>query len=70
MRRIDNSRNASQTHNQAGCPYLNQTGREAVQDWSHVLASIDLVMLPAELQAELQLLRSKCAGADMSASAL
>jgi hypothetical protein len=70
MRRIDISRNASQTHNHAGCPYLNQTGREAVQDWSDVLASIDLAALPAELQAELQLLRLKCASADVSALAL
>jgi hypothetical protein len=58
----------TQTQNQAGCPYLHQTGRDAVQNWAHVLANIDLVTLPADLQTELQHLRLKDAGADMPAS--
>jgi hypothetical protein len=63
----DYSRNMTQTRNHMGCSYLHQTGGEAVRDWPYVLASIDLVALPAELQAELLYLRLKCAGADDSA---
>jgi hypothetical protein len=64
MTRLDTSRNAAQTHNQAGCPYLYQTGHEAVQEWPNVLAAIDLLALPTDLQAELLELRSRCTGTD------
>jgi hypothetical protein len=59
---------ATQARNQAGCPYLHQTGRDAVQNWAYVLASIELVTLPADLQLELQDLRLKDSGADTSVS--
>jgi hypothetical protein len=49
----------AKSHNQAGCPYLNQTGAEAVLDWSSVLAGIDLAALPSDLQAELHQLQLK-----------
>ena len=57
------------SHNQAGCPYLNQTGVEAVLDWSSVLAGIDPAALPSELQAELHRLQIKSSTADFSAAA-
>jgi hypothetical protein len=53
---------ATATHNQAGCPYLNQTGYDAVQEWAQVLARIDMRTLPPELQLELQRLQAGCAG--------
>ena len=48
------------THNRAGCPYLNQTGREAVQHWAVVLMEIDPQSLPPDLRIELQQLRGAC----------
>jgi hypothetical protein len=65
---IDETGSAMETHNQAGCPYLNQTGSDAVRDWASVLASIDLTTLTADIQAELQQLRMRCVGADTFAS--
>jgi hypothetical protein len=50
---------ATKSHNQAGCPYLNQTGAEAVLDWITVLAKIDPAALPSDLQAELRQLQIK-----------
>lgn len=43
----------AETCNRDGCPYLNQTGYDAVLDWANVLASIDCVSLPQSLQLEL-----------------
>jgi hypothetical protein len=60
---VDESAKATETHNQAGCPYLNQTGRDAVQDWASALARIDPTTLAADLQAELQQLQTRCAAA-------
>jgi hypothetical protein len=61
-------RRATTAHNQAGCPYLNQTGEDAVLDWASVLAGIDLTTLPADLRAELHQLQLRSAGADLSAA--
>jgi hypothetical protein len=58
----------TKSHNQAGCPYLNQSGAEAVLDWSNVLAGIDLAALPSELQAELRRLQLKSGTGDLSAA--
>lgn len=52
---------SSVSHNQAGCPYLNQSGFDAVQKWAQVLDQIDPQTLPAELQHELRLLRGTVA---------
>lgn len=54
---------ATEHANQLGCPYLHQTGHQAVRDWANVLASIDTRALPPELQNELRMLRlaSDCA---------
>jgi hypothetical protein len=54
------SSGATPTHNQAGCPYLNQTGCEGVKDWAHVLARIDLRALLPDLQIELRRLQQGC----------
>lgn len=50
---------ATETHNQMGCPYLNQTGAEAIYEWASVLANIDIESLPPQLQTELQQLRGR-----------
>jgi hypothetical protein len=50
---------STKSRNQAGCPYLNQTGAEAVLDWINVLAGIDPAALPSELQSELRRLQIK-----------
>ena len=62
----DSTLNMAPTHNQSGCPYLNQTGYDAVQSWAQVLAQIDLQSLPADLQAELQQLRNNCSRQGLS----
>jgi hypothetical protein len=54
------------THNQVGCPYLNQTGYDAVQDWAHVLARIDPHLLSVELQVELLQLQLGCSTVEPS----
>jgi hypothetical protein len=56
---------ATPTHNQAGCPYLNQTGCEAVKDWAQVLARLDLLTLQPDLQVELKRLQLGCSSTDM-----
>ena len=61
MRRKDGPNGAGEFSNDNGCPYMNQTLREALQDWSHVLAELDLRSLPSDLQAELHQLRCKYA---------
>jgi hypothetical protein len=48
---------STKSRNQAGCPYLNQTGADAVLDWVSVLAGIDPAALPSELQSELRQLK-------------
>ena len=48
---------ATETHNFRGCPYLLQTGPDAVVDWARVLADIDLTALSPDLQAELRQLQ-------------
>ena len=53
----DSPNNIVETRNQAGCPYLNQTGADAVLNWANVLASIDRLSLPQNLQVELQQLQ-------------
>jgi hypothetical protein len=55
---------AADTHNQAGCPFWNQTLRDVVQDWTTVLGKIDFRLLPPELQGELQQLQVKYTCAD------
>ena len=50
---------STKSHNQDGCPYLNQAGTDAVLDWISVLAGIDLAALPSELQSELRQLQLK-----------
>jgi hypothetical protein len=60
---------ATATHNQAGCPYLNQTGCEAVKDWASVLARIDLPALPPDLQLELRRLQQGWSCVDSSTAA-
>jgi hypothetical protein len=66
---IDESGSATETHNRAGCPYLNQTGNDAVQDWASVLVSIDPKTLAADLRAELQQLQTRCVAVATFASA-
>jgi hypothetical protein len=61
MSRSNNQDYSSASHNQAGCPYLNQSGFDAVQRWAQVLEQIDPQILPVELQQELRLLRSAIA---------
>ena len=58
---------AAQHHNHLGCPYLNQTGSQAVRDWTNVLASIDTRALPPELERELTRLRLASDRAERSA---
>jgi len=69
MIRQRSARQPSKTHNRAGCPYRDQTGKDAVLDWAGVLAGIDLPALPAELQVELQQLRLRYAIADLPGAA-
>jgi len=57
MSRSHSQDDSSASHNQAGCPYLSQSGFDAVQRWAQVLDQIDPETLPAELQYELRLLR-------------
>jgi hypothetical protein len=64
-----NSSKRAAMHNRMGCPFLNQTGKDAVLDLGNVLARIDLLGLPPELQAELEQLRLKYIGVDLSISA-
>jgi hypothetical protein len=60
---------AADTHNQAGCPFWNQTLRDVVQDLATVLGKIDLRLLPPDLQGELQQLELKYACADTALQA-
>src|SRR5215475_5229585 len=55
---------ALETHNQAGCPYLNQSGEQAVLNWAHILGEIDPQTLPPNLQAELLQLRARASHRD------
>jgi hypothetical protein len=64
MAQIYTLNSAADTHNQAGCPFWNQTLRDVVQDWTTVLGKIDFRSLPPDLQGELQQLELKYAGAD------
>jgi len=64
-----NSSKRAAMHNRMGCPFLNQTGKDAVLEWGNVLARIDLLALPPELQAELEQLRLKYTGVDLLISA-
>lgn len=48
---------AAETHNRFGCPYLAQTGPDAILDWARVLANIDLAALSPDLQDELRRLQ-------------
>ena len=57
----DNAGTVTDTHNQFGCPYLDQSGAEAVLDWASVLASIDPANLAPELRSQLQQLRVRSA---------
>jgi hypothetical protein len=50
---------STKSRKQVGCPYLNQTGADAVVDWISVLAGIDPAALPSELQSELRQLQLK-----------
>jgi hypothetical protein len=58
----------TRARNRAGCPYLNQTGADAVLDWANVLAGIDPAALPSEIQTELRRLQLKSGAAHSSAS--
>ena len=58
-----------ETRNQAGCPYRNQTGADAVLNWANVLASIDRLSLPQSLQVELQQLQLQAGLRELSATA-
>ena len=57
----DGTIGAADFGNDDGCPYINQTLLETVQNWPQVLASIDFRSLPIDLQAELYQLRHKYA---------
>jgi hypothetical protein len=59
MNSQSSSQRSTKSRNQAGCPYLNQTGADAVLDWINVLAGIDPAALPSELQSELHQLQLK-----------
>jgi len=59
---------ATQARNRAGCPYQNQTGVDAVLNWTSVLTGIDPAALTPELQAELRRLQLKSGDADVSAA--
>jgi hypothetical protein len=65
----DSSNNSAETRNQAGCPYLNQTGSDAVLNWVNILASIDQVSLPQSLQAELRQLQLQAQLCELPATA-
>ena len=54
MTRTNQPDGASETHNQVGCPYQNQSGEQAVLNWVHILAEIDVRTLPPDLQLELR----------------
>jgi hypothetical protein len=69
MWRREGSNGLAEFCNDEGCPYVNQTLTEALQDWSQVLASVDLRSLPGDLQAELGQLRHKYADMALSAPA-
>jgi hypothetical protein len=69
MAHRNSSKRAAAMHNRMGCPFLNQTGKDAVLDWGNVLTRIDLLALPPELQAELEQLRLKYTGVDLPISA-
>jgi hypothetical protein len=60
---------ASDTHNQSGCPFWNQTLQDTVQDWASILGRIDSLTLPTDLQLELLRLRCQAAGVDRAAPA-
>jgi hypothetical protein len=64
----DGPSNITEGRNQAGCPYLNQTGADAVLDWANVLASIDRVSLPQSLQLELQQLQLQSGPGELAAT--
>jgi hypothetical protein len=57
----DNQRDTADAYNDAGCPFNNQTVRDAVRDWASVLTGIDALTLPPDLRVELQQLRSSYA---------
>jgi hypothetical protein len=65
----DSPSNSAETRNQAGCPYLNQTGSDAVLNWANVLASIELLSLPQSLQAELRQLQLQVQLSELPATA-
>jgi hypothetical protein len=58
MAGTNNERDAADAYNQAGCPFRDQTVRDAVRDWASVLAGIDALRLPPDLRIELEQLRS------------
>jgi hypothetical protein len=65
----DSPNNISETRNQAGCPYLNQIGADAVLNWANILASIDRLLLPENLQIELQQLLFEAGLRELAATA-
>ena len=69
MSKQHTAQRAGPAHNQAACPYLNQTGAQAVLNWDGVLAALAAAELPAELQAELRQLQLKPGAPDVSAAA-
>jgi hypothetical protein len=56
---------AADTHNQAGCPFWNQTLRDAVPDYTAVLAKIDRGSLSPDLLGELQQLQRTYAATEI-----
>ncbi len=56
---------AADTHNQAGCPFWNQTLRDVLPDYMAVLAKIDCGSLSPDLQGEFQRLQRTYAGAEI-----
>jgi hypothetical protein len=64
----DNPNKIVETHNQAGCPYLDQTGADAVLNWAHILASIDRLLLPENLRIELQQLQLQAGLRELAAT--
>jgi hypothetical protein len=69
MGRKDGPNSAVEFCNDDGCPYVNQTIREAVHDYSRVLAAIELRSLPGDLQVELGLLRRQYSDTPLGAPA-
>jgi len=65
----DRPSNSAETRNQAGCPYLNQTGSDAVLNWANILASIDYISLPQSLQLELRQLQLQAQVSELPATA-